>query len=383
MIKTLVAQTAEVDDMELAVSEVLEQLDIECNLRKNSVGIMTCYLDFMENGIMKAICERLPFDVVGINVLNSATSKGEGPIALSLAVLTSDDVFFSAGISASLARECKDPLKELYERTVAKHQDKPSLIMAFAPSARDSVAGDYLADALCDASGGVPVFGMMPSDFTTDLRNPLIIFNGETYKDSMAVILMSGNIRPRFTRMAISEEQTLKRKAIITSSEGNILKEVNGLPAFDYIKSVGLVEDGKLMMTQIIPLMVYLDDGAEPVARHIYALTPEGWPVLGGLAPEGCSIGISVLSPSDVVGMVSKTLESQGEFDFLLIASCISRNFILGMDNMAEIELVQSYLGEGSPFLFAYVAGELCPVQTADGKFINRFHNLTLISCAL
>jgi len=215
------------------------------------------------------------------------------------------------------------------------------------------------------------------------LRNPLIIFNGETYKDSMAVILMSGNINPRFTRMAITEEQTLKRKAVITSSEDNILKEVNGAPAFDYIKSVGLVEDGKLVMTQIIPLMVYLDDGADPVARHIYTLTPEGWPVLGGLAPEGCTIGISVLSPSYVVEMVSKMLHSLNEFDFLLIASCMSRNFILGLDSMAEIELIQSRLGENTPFLFVYVAGELCPVHTADGKFNNRFHNLTLISCAL
>jgi hypothetical protein len=81
--------------------------------------------------------------------------------------------------------------------------------------------------------------------------------------------------------------------------------------------------------------------------------------------------------------MASKMLASLGEFDFLLIASCITRNFILGWDNMAEIELIQSSLGKKSPFLFVYVAGEFCPVYDADGKSINRFHNTTLISCAL
>ena len=383
MIKTLIAQTSEVDDEGLAVSEILGQLNIGQNLKKNSVGIMTCYLDFIENGIVKAICEQLPFDVAGINTLNSATSGGEGPIALSLAVLTSDDVFFSAGVSAPLPRDYKDSIRELYEKTSAKHQDKPSLILAFAPVAQYSTAGDYLVDALDAASGGVPVFGMMPSDFTTDFRCPLIIFEGKTYKDSIAVILMSGQVNPKFIRMTIPEERTLKRKAIVTSSQGNILKEVNGSPALDYIKSLGLVEDDGLVSTQTIPLIVYNEDGSEPVARSIYALTPEGYPILGGLAPEGCTVGVGVIDHADVMSMISKMLGSLDECNFLLIASCMSRNFILGWDNMAEIKLAQSRLGKDVPFLFVYVAGELCPVHSADGKLVNRFHNLTLIGCAL
>ena len=260
MIKTLIAQTSEVDDLESAVSEILEQLDIERNLRKNSVGILSCYLDFMENGIVKALCEKLPFDVAGINALNSATSKGEGPIALSLAVLTSDDVFFSAGISASLAREYEEPVQELYERTSANQRGNPSLILAFVPLPNYSTASEYLVDALSAASGNSPIFGMVPSDFTTDLRKPLVLFNGDTYKDSMAVILMFGPVNPRFTCMAIPEEKMLKRKAVITSSQGNILKEINGFPALDFIKSVGLVENGQFVKMQVIPLILDHDD---------------------------------------------------------------------------------------------------------------------------
>jgi hypothetical protein len=383
MIKTLIAQTMEADDPDRAVSEILEQLSIGQNLRDNSVGILTCYLDFIENGIVKAICERLPFDVVGIDTMSSATSRKGGPITLSLAVLTSDDVFFSTGISASLEHEHKDSLRELYERASAKHRDKPSLILSFAPVPQYSTAGDYLVEALGAASGGVPIFGMMASDFTTAFRSPLVIFNGEAYKDSMAVILLSGNVKPEFACMAVPENNTLKRKAVVTSSDGNILKEINGSPAIDYIQSIGLVKDNKLVTTQTVSLIVYYDDETEPVARSIFDLTSEGYLILGGVAPEGSVIGIGTLSPSDVVDMLSKMIDSLGVFDFLLVASCISRNFILGWDNMAEIDLIQSRLGEGSPFLFVYVAGEICPTVAADGTFINRFHNLTLVSCAL
>ena len=67
MIKTLIAYTTEVDDEDDAVAEILEQLDMGSNLLKHAVGIMTCHLDFMEGGIVKALCKALPFEVAGNN----------------------------------------------------------------------------------------------------------------------------------------------------------------------------------------------------------------------------------------------------------------------------------------------------------------------------
>ena len=48
MIKTLTAQTHEIDDVELAVSEILEQLNVGEKLLKNTVGILTCYTEFID-----------------------------------------------------------------------------------------------------------------------------------------------------------------------------------------------------------------------------------------------------------------------------------------------------------------------------------------------
>jgi len=194
---------------------------------------------------------------------------------------------------------------------------------------------------------------------------------------------MSGAINPRFTRISIPGENALKKKAVVTSVNGDVLKEINGVRAFDYLKSIGLVRDDEEINSQTIPLVIYPNDGAEPIARAVFALTPDGDPLMGGLVPEGSAIGLGVINASDVVDTVSKTIESLDEFSFLLVASCVSRNFILGSDDMAEIDRLQTGLGKNSPFLFVSVGGEICPVRAADGKYVNRFHNYTIVSCAL
>ena len=65
MIKALTAYTSEVDDVEAAVSEILEQLKPGFGLLKNSIGILACYADFVSSGAVRKICAALPFDVVG------------------------------------------------------------------------------------------------------------------------------------------------------------------------------------------------------------------------------------------------------------------------------------------------------------------------------
>jgi hypothetical protein len=40
-------------------------------------------------------------------------------------------------------------------------------------------------------------------------------------------------------------------------------------------------------------------------------------------------------------------------------------------------------LGEGSPYMFAYAGGEICPTSVCDEKVVNRYHNYSIIACIL
>ncbi|MDL2317293.1 hypothetical protein LJC59_09555, partial [Desulfovibrio sp. OttesenSCG-928-A18] len=158
--KMLRAFTLEADDPELAVSEILEQLDLENERLANSLGIVTCHPDFLESGALTAISEALPFDVVGSTSLASATDGEMGIEILTLVVLTSDEVSFSTVLTGSLWDKQEEPIKEACDKALAALAEKPSLILTYQPM-MNHVGGEKLAMAISGASGGVPLFGTL------------------------------------------------------------------------------------------------------------------------------------------------------------------------------------------------------------------------------
>ncbi|MDR1731594.1 MAG: FIST C-terminal domain-containing protein [Synergistaceae bacterium] len=383
MIKVLTACTEELDDLTSSVELLLERLDLEHSLLKNSVGLLACCADSVTTGLVSALAARLPFDLVGVNTLGSATPGGGGQLVLSLAVLTSDDVSFSAGLSDSLEGGYEKGLRDLYDRVAGPLPEKAALMLSFVPVLKGKVPLDLLVKHLDAISGNIPIFGMLPSDFTAFFRKPLVIYNDQVREDSFAMVLVSGNIKPRFRVSSIPENKIMKRKAIVTASEANILKEVNGIAVIEYMKSLGLVREGKISGTQTIPLIVDCNDGTPPAVYAIYGQTPEGYAVLGGTAPVNSTIGIGTIDADDVLESAERLVETtlNERRDFLLVGSCVVRNFALKWKNRAELDLFRSGLGE-NPFLFAYTGGEICPVRDSDGRLVNRFHNLALTTCA-
>ena len=94
MIKSFTATTREIDDAQAAVDEITKVLDIEKNLMKNSLGIISCFSEFEETGVLKAICDALPFDCIGATTCLCASDSDVDQILLAITVLTSDDCSF-------------------------------------------------------------------------------------------------------------------------------------------------------------------------------------------------------------------------------------------------------------------------------------------------
>jgi hypothetical protein len=384
MIKTLIAYTTEIDDAGSAASEILAQLSLKSGLLKNSVGIVTCYIDFINTGTVKEICARLPFDVVGINTMYSATSSESGELMLVLTVLTSDDVSFAAAVSAPLRNGGKEELPELYRRAASALPDEPKLILTFPPF-MPGMSGDEFVRHLDAASGGVPMFGSQPCDFTTSMRTPFVLFGGEFYADRAAIVLLCGDIKPTFSCTKITDDKILRREAIVTDSDGNILKEINRIPALKYLESLGIASKGQIDGKHLLfPLVIDYNDGVGPLMRTITSHTPEGHLLLSGTIPTDSTLGFGALDAGYIVdsaeNMINRAMYR--DYDCVFIVSCIIRNLILGFDNMAEIEKIQSLMTDATPFLLTCSGGEFCPVATKDGSLANRFHNVTACLCA-
>lgn len=383
MIRMLSARTEEIDDAEYAVEDILAQLEPESSLLKNSVGIMTMHADAVKNGVMAAVCRVLPFDVIGCTTLGCGTDRGSGMMQLSLSVITSDELEFSAVLSGPVASG-EGEIYRAYREAERDLPSPPSLVLAFVPLISE-MAGELMLDELSSATGNIPVFGMVSCDHTLESRHSSVMKNGEYARDSAALLLISGNISPRFFIAAFDNKKLQKQRAIVTSSEGGVIKNINNVTALEYLQSINLAKDDGLEGVQAIPFLVDCNDGTEPFAVAVYSLTPEGYAVCGGRIPEGSTLAISSLGYENVMStsesVLGKITDISG-LNGLLLFPCMSRNMTLGSSYMDEFDKFSELISGRLSYHAAYAGGELCPVRTSGGELTNRFHNMTLIACA-
>jgi hypothetical protein len=384
MIKVLTAHTEELDDVEVAVSEILEQLDIEHQMLGNSVGIMHFYPEFLETGIAGAISDVLPFDVVGGTTSNSAVPRSVGELTLSLTVLTSDDISFASGVSASIDADIREPVEDLYVRVTAALPQKPSLLYAVAPILQH-VSGDAVVESFDEFSGGVSLFGSLAFTHAADFSGVHTFFNGKQYPDALVCVAMSGNVNPTFLVTSLPEERVIRQKSIITEAENNAIYKVNGIPVLEYLESIGLAEQGKIDGISSIPLILTLKDGSQ-VVRSPYMMNESGHLISYGATPVDSRIDFATGDRAYVIQSAGELMIRAHEASRargMLIFSCAARRWTLGIESGAEMKEVATRLNRSFQYQFAYAGGEICPVKRADGSYVNRFHNFSLIACIL
>jgi hypothetical protein len=382
MIKTLTAFTEEIDDVDAAVSDLLGQLDLDRRRLANSLGIIHCYSDFVDSGVVKALSAKLPFDTLGSTTMSASTSSGMSQMGLSLTVLTSGDVQFVCGVSGPVTDSVDVPLTELYNGITAKLNEKPAMLMPFIPFLLN-VGGDEFIEKLDALSGGIPAFGTLAISGEQDFSRAYIFYNGESYPASMALAALAGNAAPEFLSVSVSEENILKQKAVITGVNRNILRTINNMPAVEYLESIGVVK-GHDLMGMPMPFVVYLEDGSILI-RACISGTEDGGLILCGAVPVNAAVALATMEFEDVVSSSeSKMTEARAAAKGrgVLMYSCASRNWALGIQTLAEHEKARECL-DGIPYHFVYSGGEIFPSRLAGGRVVNHLQNDSLIICIL
>jgi hypothetical protein len=385
MIKTLVAYTGEIDDTQAAVAEIAEQLNLSDNRLKNAVGIVACHYEFVLSGVVKAVCAALPFEVMGTITSAQAVREESGTLLLTLMVLTSDDVRIVTKITPSLLEEPGKKIAEAYREATDAETEKPALILPYAPFMVQN-SGDEYVNVLTEASGGAPCFGTLAVDDTADFSNCFLLSNGDAFRDRMGMILLYGELSPRFFIATISQGKILDKAALVTKSEGHILMEVNDRPVVEYFENLGLTKasETSYAMTSL-PFMLDYGDGTPPVSKVFIGLTPEKYAICAGAMPEGATLYIGVFDKQDVLVTPGEAADAAladiADASGLLIYSCISRNMSMGSDLLAELDLIRDKTGDKLPFMMAYSGGEICPTRVSDDRAINRFHNNAFVAC--
>jgi hypothetical protein len=384
--KTIHAYTSEIDDPEAAVAEIIAQLDLEHQALKNSIGLVSCYAEFISSGVIAALAGALPFPVAGITTIAAASGAGQGEMSLFLTVLTGDDVEFVAGATGPVSGEDEAPFRAAWEKTGARRSDKPALLLSFAPLLMD-VAADFYAEVWTSVAGNVPNFGTLAVDHNQDYHESRTILGGEAWPDRYVFVLCYGKLEPQFFIGGISEEKAFREKGVVTSSRGNLLKEVNGVSVGDYLTGLGIPRDsqGTLIGINSYPFILDFNDGTQPIIRVMFAVTPDGSAVCGGKIPVGATLTVGAINSGEVLKTSAAVLNqalTAAKGKAMLIFSCIGRYFAQGFNTQAEINTAREILN-GVPFSLVYSGGELCPVYGKDGSPTNRSHNDTMVICIL
>ena len=381
MIKSFTASTREIDDPEAAVAEIKKALDLDNKLLKHSLGIISCFSEFDETGVCKAICDALPFECIGATTCLCASGHEVDQVFFAITVLTSDDCSFKTAL-VPVAKNYEESTESAISGLLGQTGADPALLLAYFPL-MNTVSGDMLLAAIDRVTGGIPLFGALTIDHHLDYHTAKTICNGEMFRESFVLGAIYGNPKFTFEVASIDENKIMSQKAIITESDGNILIGINGKKALEYFNELGLTKNELSIGMGFIPLVIDYRDGTKPIARGVFTLTPEGHAVCGGVMPVNTTLSIARMDKDDIVITTESILKPLITKDSVLLSySCLARYLVLGIDNRAEAEKVRNMAGD-SHYIFAYTGGEICPLPDADGKLKNYFHNYTNVFCLL
>ena len=383
MIKMMTAYTEEVDEVEDGLDEIMGQVSFG-DLKKNSVGLVTCHIDFAHSGFIGKLCEKLPFDIIGMTTMASANQHGQGMYSLSLSVLTSDDVAFSTGMTGALRPDnYRNKIIAAYADTAGKLPGKPSLIFPFFPYLSD-LSGALMHRCFNEACGGIPFYGSLATNINVSYERCHAFRNDESDEDGMVMLLMHGPVDPEFVLVSVPTENIRRNRGLVTGSDGCLLKEVNGLPANKYMETLGitLINDAPI----VTPLMVYYEKCTEPVALGMYSVNDDGSIMCGGELPAGASVAIGEITSDGILASAREGMNRVlgcGKRNGAVILPCVSRYVMLVPNQNDEMSIITSMMDEGRtmPFAAGYSGGELCPVPDEAGVLRNRFHNYTFSAC--
>ena len=398
MVKLYAAFTKELDNPEAAVREITEQLKPSETVLKNAVGIVQFYYEYTETGVYEALVEALPFDLVGCATTSIGASGRYGDLAMSVTLITSDDVNFTVRTFHDMDKKSREIITEETTLLFAElsKSEKPKMVLSFM-SMYQHFSGDDLiaaADALPET---LPLFGTLAFSDEGRQEANVVVSGGEISSNIMAFIAFYGNFEPKFRiHTAFDYDEAFGEDAEITDADGAVLKTVNGMSSVDFLIKQGVITDrsvitGDTNVVGSIPAILTRQDGSK-VARAFLGLV-DGEPdyvYSAGHIDVGSKISFSCMDSEKTLLGAEKLMtdiSASNERNFIAF-SCAARAWSFGSLYLDEVKkMAQSYekyrkTNMPIEYCISYSAGEICPIVNMNGKLVNALHNYSLISCS-
>jgi hypothetical protein len=382
MLKMAVGHTDELDG-ELAAAEIIEQCNAALNGLTPQAGLLLASHDVDLEDFLGLIRAAFPnIELIGCTTLapmSSAADFIEGSTTLTL--FSSDVVEFTAGLGRGVAGDVDRAATDAVAEARAKTDQNPALCIA-TPSV-EGIDPTYVIDALGSVLGPeTPLFGggAVPDlPMMTPWEGSSQFYGDEIVTDAMPILLISGPLK---VSMGVDHGwRGVGRDAVVTRAKGDLVYEVDNEPVLEFYKHYTGGSEPALTN----PLAVFDEESQRHYLRapmdHDHA---EGAVTFLGTVPEGAKVNISMATTDQILeGTVSSLREAIAGYpesfrpEGALIASCATRNLLLGSQTPEELLRIREGLGMDIPVAGFYAFGEISPLGKSSGP---RFHNETCVT---
>ena len=398
--KSATAISYELDDIATATKELTNQIRNKIDLCKNTFAILHGQPEMEIGELSSAINRELGCHVIGGTTAAAAmiTNEGYHELGVALHVITDDDCLFAASISDSMGIAPQKEIEDTYQAAYRNLKEQsataePNLVICVTSILQNYSSDDIVAD-LSNICGDLPVFGYNAAD-DFEFCKQEVFLDGVAGGDRTAIMLISGRINPIFQVESLAGKQTLDKR-LVTKAHDNIICEIDGKPAYEYIKEFPFIDDQTrvLFNYQFFVEMKNADDNdGISVSRALNTYDKETGEVMCfANVPQGSYIGLRYCDGKDVTTtseaglkeFLNKLKDAKRDYEYstVLIATCSLRNMFLTDQKNMEGNLVKELLPAELTASGLYAFGEIAPTSINNNKAVNRFHNATFAMCA-
>jgi len=398
--RSATAVSFELDDIEAATEELMSQIRDKIVFGKNSIAILHGQPDMEIGELASNLSRELGCHVTGGTAAAGAvlTEDGYHELAVVLHVLSDDDCVFSCAISGSMSKDPEQEIVNTYNKAYEnlKAQDasaEPKMVICVG-TLLQSIACDNVLVKISDLCGELPVFGYIAGD-DFEFTKQLVYLDGEAGGDRLSIVLVAGNVKPVFKTANLQGEKAIEKR-LVTKAHDNIICEIEGAPAYDYIKVFPFIDDESTILFNYQFFVEVPDDEFNdgiPVSRALSSFDKEtGEVTCFANVPENSYIGLLYCTGNDVADtskrgiteFIEKLNETGGDYEYstVLITTCSLRNMFLADMKATEGDLVKELFPHNLSVSGLYAFGEIAPTSIQDDKAVNRFHNATFTVCA-
>jgi small ligand-binding sensory domain FIST len=300
----------------------------------------------------------------GTGVLTSA-AEVEGRPAVAVLLVESDTVRFSAAGSGSLSGRDEAVAAEL-----AGHMTQPSVaagrLMVVLPAAGAMDPLRFLP-ALERQLGATPIVG---GGATALLGQPACVYGDEQVLEGVAAMAMEGDLKSRIS--TFSSVRPVSRRMAITRCHGNLVYELDGLPALSVFQGLAgqVLGTDPVRAAQSLFVALYSGSAAAgavegaPLVRNLVGLDPARQILaLSQPVSAGDAVAFCILEPSEARRRLAEALAGLREGPapaFGLYFNCAGRGEALYGESGVDTRQMRETLGR-IPMAGFFSGAEIAP----------------------